>query len=117
MINWIFFFLYFKGGQINDFLNNPFWTFFIKSYFSYCLVLNPVIIYIFYQSVTVITVTLFDIFLYSFINTIFIFISIVLFYSCYEYPFKKIFKTLKIRNSYTNIENEYLDLDESELIK
>ena len=117
MINWVFFFLYFKGGQINDFMNNHIWTFFIKSYFSYSLVLSPVILYIFYQSETVITVTISDIFLYSFINTIFIFISVVLFYSCYEYPFKKIFKTLKIRNTYTNIEYDYLDLDESELIK
>ena len=117
MVNWAFFFLYFKGGQINDFMNNHIWTFFIKSYFSYSLVLSPVILYIFYQSETVITVTISDIFLYSFINTIFVFISVVLFYSCYEYPLKKIFKTLKIRNTYTNIEYDYLDLDESELIK
>ena len=48
VINWKCFYLYFKGGQINDFLNNIYWSFFTKSYFSYSLVSSPVILYILY---------------------------------------------------------------------
>ena len=106
IINWICFYLYFKGGQINDFLNHIYWSFFIKSYFSYALVSCPVILYIFYQSETIVTVTIFNILLYSLISCFFVFIVVIVFYSFYEYPLRKIFKTLKIRRSYINIDDD-----------
>ena len=110
MVHWIFFYLYFKESQINDFLDHIFWSFFIKSYFSYSLVLSPVILYIFYQSETVIAITFDNIILYSFISIFFVFIFIIIFYSFYEYPLRKIFKILKIRRDYTNLEdNDYYD--------
>ena len=118
LINWICFYLYFKGGQFNDFLSSMIWAFFIKSYFSYALVLSPTILYIFYQSETVITITIYNIFIYSLISIFLLFIFVIIYYSCYEYPLKKIFKTLKIRMSYTNIDDdEELDYDEIDSIK
>ena len=110
MINWIFFYLYFKGGQINDFLSHIYWSFFIKSYFSYILVSSLVLLYILYQSETIIKMKIFTVIFYSFISSFFIFIAIIIFYSCYEYPLKKIFKTLKIRKFYINLDDDELYL-------
>ena len=110
MINWIFFYLYFKGGQINDFLSHIYWSFFIKSYFSYTLVSGLVILYILYQSETVIYTICF----YSLISSFFIFIATIIFYSCYEYPLRKIFKTLKIRRSYINLDDDEFYEEENE---
>ena len=114
IINWICFYLYFKGGQINDFLNHIYWSFFIKSYFSYALVSSPVILYIFYQSETVIAVTIFNILLYSLISCFFVFLVVIIFYSFYEYPLRKIFKTLKIRKAYINIDDDEFDEEEND---
>ena len=114
MINWIFFYLYFKGGQINDFLSHIYWSFFIKSYFSYTLVSGLVILYILYQSETVIKLNLYTICFYSLISSFFIFIATIIFYSCYEYPLRKIFKTLKIRRSYINLDGDEFYEEENE---
>jgi hypothetical protein len=116
MINWIFFYLYFKGGQINDFLSHIYWSFFIKSYFSYALVSGLVILYILYQSETIFKVNLYTIFFYSLTSSFFIFIAIIIFYSCYEYPLRKIFKTLGVRRSYINLDDEEFNDEENENI-
>ena len=89
LVNWICFYFYFKGGQINDFLDNIYWAFFLKSYFSYILVLGSVILYIFYQSETVIKITIYNVILYSFINLILVLVSVIIIYSFFEYPLKK----------------------------
>ena len=81
MINWIFFYLYFKGGQINDFLSK---------------------------------LNLYTICFYSLISSFFIFIATIIFYSCYEYPLRKIFKTLKIRRSYINLDDDEFYEEENE---
>ena len=114
MIHRIFFYAYFKGGQFNDFFGHIYWSFFIKSYFSYALVSSPIILYIFYQSETVIKVTVYNIILYSLISLFLIFINVIIFYSFYELPFKKIFKKIKLRSSYINLENEDFDEDDDD---
>ena len=119
MINWIFFYLYFKGGQINDFLSHIYWSFFIKSYFSYSLVSSLVLLYILYQSETIIKMNISTVVFYSLISSFFIFIAVIIFYCCYEYPLKKIFKTLKIRNAYINLDDDesYEEENEDEYLK
>ena len=114
MINWICLYAYFKGGEFNDFLSHIYWSFFSKSYFSYALVSSPIILYLFYQSETFIKVTIYNIFLYSSINLIFVFISVIIFYSFYEYPLRKIFKTIKIRKSNINLAEEEFDEDDDD---
>ena len=114
MINWVFFFSYFKGGQINDFLSHIYWSFFIKSYFSYSLVSSLVILYILYQSETVIKLDIYASIQYSLISSFFIFIAIIIFYSFYEYPLRKIFKTLKIRRAYINLDDDEFNEAENE---
>ena len=113
IINWVFFVLSFEIKQIIEFLNHYIWIFFIKSYFSIILTSTPIIIYLFYLSETVIKVTLSNIFLYSLINIILIFFGIVFFYSSFELPLKKIFKTFKIRKTRLNSE-DYGDEGENE---
>ena len=109
MVNWIFFVLYSrseKSADIFDFFNNRYWSFFTKSYFSFTVISTPIIIYVFYQSETVIELYLGNIFLYFSINIIFILVGNILFYSCFEFPFKKIFKSFFIGEEIIKIENE-----------
>ena len=75
---------------------------------------SPVILYIFYQSETVIAVTIFNILLYSLISCFFVFLVVIIFYSFYEYPLRKIFKTLKIRKAYINIDDDEFDEEEND---
>ena len=99
IINWGFFIIYFKkskNANLFDFFNNAYWSFFTKSYFSFISISSPVIIYIFYQSETVIELNLSNTLLYSFINLIFILIGEIVLYICYELPLKKIFKTFTL---------------------
>ena len=96
MTNWAFFILYSKGyktAEIYDFFNNSFWSFFIKCYFSFIIIASPMILCVFYQSETVIKYTLINVILFSFIYIILIFIMVIIFYSLYEMPLKKIFKS------------------------
>ena len=97
IINWIFFYFYYRGGQINNFFSHNYWNIFIKSYFSYALVSGPVILYIFYADETVIKVSIPNVILYSLINIIFVFFFTIIFYTYYEYPFRKLIKDLKER--------------------
>ena len=68
----------------------------------------------FYQSETVIAVTIFNILLYSLISCFFVFLVVIIFYSFYEYPLRKIFKTLKIRKAYINIDDDEFDEEEND---
>ena len=109
MINWIFFVLYSrseKSADIFDFFNNRYWSFFTKSYFSFTLISTPIIIYVFYQSETVVELYLGNIFLYFSIDIIFILVCNILFYSCFEFPFKKIFKAFFIGEEIIKMEIE-----------
>ena len=115
MINWILFCFYSKAQKIADifnFLNNIHWGFFIKSYFSFILVSNIIIVYNFYQSETVVKINLSNIYIYSFINLFFILIFTIIIYSCFEFPLKKIFKTFN--NKAYIIDNNYLEEEEEE---
>ena len=115
IINWIFFTFYSKSqksADIFDFLNSVYWSFFVKSYFSFTVISTPIIIFIFYQSETVIQLSVGNVFLYFSIDIIFILLGDILFYSFFEFPFKKIFKAFFIREEIINIENEGTKEDE-----
>ena len=106
IINWLFFYFYYKGGQINNFFSHNYWNIFIKSYFSYALVSGPVILYTFYENETILTVYIYSIILYSFINTIFVFLFTIIFYTFYEYPLRMLVKDFKRRKSDEIIEDD-----------
>ena len=91
--HWIIFILFFKESAVlRGFCNNIFWSFFVKSYFPFILISVPIILCIFYESESVIKIHIYNFLLYSLINFIFIFIGVIIFYSIYEMPLKKIFK-------------------------
>ena len=106
IINWIFFYFYYRGGQINDFFSHNYWNFFIKSYFSYALVSGPIILYMFYADETIIKVSILNVILYSLINIIFVFFFTIIFYTYYEYPFRKLIKDLKGRKKTNEVVEE-----------
>ena len=91
--HWIIFILFFKETEVvRKFFNSIYWSFFVKSYYSFILVSVPVILIIFYDSESVIKIHTYNFFLFSFINLIVIFVFVVIFYSIYDLPLKKIFK-------------------------
>ena len=96
MVNWVFFIIYSKGyktGDIYNFFDNNFWAFFLKCYYSFIIISTPIILSIIYQSETVIQFSLANLIFFSFINLFIILLVVILFYSMFEIPLKKIFKS------------------------
>ena len=117
LIQWGTFMLYFKQVEmIRTFLNHNNWSFFVKGYFTFAIVSIPVILFIFYVTETVIKLNMFNIILYGIINLILIFIVMILFYSFFELPLKKLFKYfLKGKDiTYADEEDEEEEDDEME---
>ena len=118
MINSGFFCIYSQIGNKTDFLdffNNKYWSFFTKSYFSFISISSPIIIYIFYQSESVIELTIENVFLYSLINLIFVLLGNILLYIFYEFPFKKLFKSFILNRGVTNEEYEQFEDDNNSI--
>ena len=105
--HWFIFILFFKESQVlRKFFNSIYWSFFVKSYYSFILISVPVILIIFYDSESIIKVHIYNFFLFSFINLIIIFISVIIFYSIYDLPLKKIFKSCLKKDEIIEEENE-----------
>ena len=110
-IQWIFFILYMKGHYFFiDFYSHIYWSFFTKSYFSFLIVCNPVILFIFYESETVIKLNILNIWLYYFINLPFVLIITIIIYIVIDLPLKKFSKYIIKRD----IENVNLEENEDE---
>ena len=91
LVQTLLFIFYFKGQNfINDFYCHVFWAMLNKSYFSYILVANPMILFIFYQSETKILLNLFNLLLYSLISASLIFLSATFAYLVFELPYKRL---------------------------
>jgi len=101
LVHWLFFILFMKRQYffINFFSHN-FWSYFMKSYFSFLMISNLVILYNFYNSETVIKLNLYNLFLFYFINSVIISILTNIFYITIELPLKKIFKYLVKKEDY-----------------
>ena len=100
MVNWVFYIIYSKGsktGDIYNFFDNNFWSFFLKCYYSFIIISTPIILIIMYQSETVIKFNILNLILFSFISLFITFLGVILFYSMFEIPFKKIFKSFLVK--------------------
>ena len=100
MVHLIFFIIYSKGyksADIYDFFNNNFWSFFLKCYYSFIIISTPIILDIIYQSETVIIINLLNLIFFSFISLFIILLAVILFYSMFEIPLKKIFKSFLVK--------------------
>ena len=90
---WIFFFIFMKGlNTINDFFSDIHWSIFVKSYFSYLTSMSPIILYLLYESDTLIILDILYIYIYFFISLIIIICLIIINYIFFELPLKKIFR-------------------------
>ena len=114
-IQWGFFIFYMKGQNFfNEFFSHIYWSFFNKFYFSFLVISNPIILYIFYESETVIKLNLFNLLLYFFIALVLIFIMTIIIYITIELPMKRIFKYLIKKEKKENYIYEKGDEDEDE---
>jgi hypothetical protein len=93
MIHFLAFALYLKGSSfIPNILTHPFWSIFDKLYVSFILVINPVFLYLLYQSETRINMNLYNCYLYSIIGGFLVFIVAGVFYILFELPLKKLIR-------------------------
>ena len=114
-INIMALFMYLKGNNpISDFINHNFWSIFNTIYFSYILLINPIILYIIYITETKIKFDINNCFLYTFISGILLFIFVSFIYVVFELPYKKAirywftFSEKEIINErFNNIENTF----------
>jgi hypothetical protein len=89
-INVMTIFFYLKGNNIIiDILNNNIWSIFNKLYFSFIILINPIILYVIYISETKIKFSLKICFLYSFISGLIIYSASSFIYIFFELPYKK----------------------------
>ena len=115
LTHWIIFILFFKElTLIREFCNSVYWSFFVKSYFSYLLVSVPIILCILYESESVIKLHIYNFILFSLINSLYIFSFVIVFYCVYEFPFKKIFKSILRGNEIIEEEDEEEENEEEE---
>ena len=112
-IQWGAFLLYFKQVEIiRSFLNHSYWSFFVKTYFTFIIASPTIILFTFYQTETVIKLDIYNLIIYGFIFLILIFILVIASYSFYELPVKKIFKYLLKGKEVSNFEEDYDEEDE-----
>ena len=92
---------YIKGdNKINNFFCHNFWSMFNNFYFTYIILINPIILYIIYTTDTKIVFNLSHCFLYTFICGTLVFLSTLLIYSIFELPLKKLINFLiKLRET------------------
>ena len=114
-VQWINLIFYFKEiGIIKSFLNHVYWSFFVKIYFSFNIVSVTVIFCVFYINENVIKFNLSNIFLYTFIDLVFILIFTIAVYCCFELPFKKLFKFFLRGKEALNNERDDDEYDDDE---
>ena len=116
LVNFMALFFYLKGDNyINDFLNLDFWNIFNKIYFSFILLLNPVILYVFYITESRIIFNLSNCHLYSYACGIVLFSLVILVYALLELPYKKAIRLYLKRNE-LKVGDKTLDIMENNSI-
>lgn len=110
-------FLYLTGDSlINKFLNIKFFNIFNRIHFSFLLIINPIIFYVFYMTESRINFSIHSCYLYSFACGFLTVIFAILIYALFELPYKKVVK-LALANFQIKLEGKRLDiLDNKTLI-
>ena len=111
-IQWGAFIIYFKGNNIlADFLTHQFWTMLSKPYFSFILIINPVLLFMFYKGETLIGLNSINLFLYSVIGGFFTFVVMCFAYIFFELPLKRLSHLIINKNW---IDEEDLEQDDED---
>lgn len=85
--------LYLKGDNLtNNLLCHSLWSVFNRFYFSYIVLINPIILYILYNIDTKINFNLANCLLYSFICGFYVYLVTIIIYITLELPFKKVIR-------------------------
>jgi hypothetical protein len=109
-VQWGAFIIFLIGDNFaGNFLGHISWTMLTKPYFSFILIINTVILFIFYQSETMVEINYTNIFLYSCIGGVLTFIFTILFYICFELPYKRLIHLI-----YSYKDNNGKDLDDND---
>ena len=99
LANFMALFFYLKGDNfIYDFLKLNFWGIFNKIYFSFILLINPIILYVFHITESRINFNMQNCYLYSCACGILLFSLLVLVYAILELPYKKTIRLFLKRN-------------------
>ena len=86
---------YIRGDNlINNFFRNNFWSIFNNFYFTYIIIINPVILYIIYTTDTKLIFNLSTCFLFTFICAALVFSITLIIYHFFELPLKKLINFL-----------------------
>ena len=98
--------MYLKGDNLfNNILCHSVWSVFNRFYFSYILLINPIILYLLYNIESKIIFNMSNCFLYSFVCGIFVYFITMVVYIIFELPFKKIIRFgFKLREEDSNKE-------------
>ena len=95
LVNFMTLFFYLTGASLlNDFLNLQFFKIFNKIHFSFLLLMNPVIFYVFYMTESRINFSMQNCYLYSFACGFLILILTTLLYGLFELPYKRVVKLI-----------------------
>ena len=115
-VQWGAFIIFLKANNFAAiFLSHVFWTMLSKPYFSFLLIINTVLLFIFYQSEAMIEINTMNILLNSMIGGAVTFIFTCLFYIFFELPYKRLIHLiLSLRNNKNakDNDNEFPDGDE-----
>lgn len=82
--------LSFSSNFIMAFISHNYWSLLSKTYFVFLMILNPAIMFVFYQSESRIKVGIFNIIFFSIFIIMMIFVADILGYMIQEMPFKKL---------------------------
>ena len=94
-VQWGLFIILLKANNfVGLFLSNIYWTMISKSYFSFILIINTTLLFIFYQSENMIEINSMNILLYSVIGGGVTFIVTSLFYIFFELPYKRLIRLM-----------------------
>ena len=111
-INTIALCMYLKGDNIiNNILCHSLWSILNRFYFSYILLINPIILYLLYNTETIILFNISNCFLYSFMFGIFVFSISMVIYITFELPFKKLINFWLKLNEYGEMNERLSNID------
>ena len=112
-IQLLIFILQIKGRKnILSFFTDIKWGIFSKSYFSFSIVCNMVILFTIYSAESIISLNIYTIYLYFIFNTILIVILMSLAYIFFELPLKKLTKNIFYKSEDNNDNDEVNDDDD-----
>ena len=92
-VQWGTFIIFLRGHNFASILlSHVFWSMLNKPYFSFIIIINTILLFIFYQSETLIEINDMNIMLYSLIGGALTFIFTSLFYIFFELPYKRLIR-------------------------